>query len=83
MNPNSSIRNTHPLQREIKYWTRQQYFYQWFFSQTKLKNKKKNINRFIDDKDFLINFSGLDSETYIKYRLQMKLDEQKKILKAL
>ena len=78
MTPQNNKTLLHHLQLKIKNWPRQQYFYQWFFAQKALKDKKKNINRFIDDKDFLINISGMGNENYIKYTQKLKQDERKK-----
>jgi len=80
------------LQRQIKYWPRKQYFHQWFFNEVELRNKKKKINRLIDDTDWWlefscpknlkhlkINFRSEHNESFIKGKYEGKLEERKRI----
>ena len=80
------------LQKQIRYWPRKQYFHQWFFDQVALRNKKKKINRLIDDTDWWlefscpknlkhlkINFRSEHNESFIKGKYKGKLEERKRI----
>jgi len=78
-NGNTITTPKHPLQNEIKAWPRRQYFYQWFFDKKPLRDKKKKINRLIDDLDFFIKMYGKGNEAFIKYRYSLKQLNNKKL----
>ena len=67
----------HPLQNKIKLWSRRDYFYKWYFSDTSMQKKKEKRKRFINDNDFWIKMSNLPNEEAVKLKHRCFLDKKR------
>ena len=83
MNYIKSFLPPHPLQKEINYWSRKQYFHKWYFSQSRLQKCKNKIKRFIEDNNFWIKMSDLSNEDAIKLKHKCYLDKKRMTTKLI